>query len=76
VARITVYLEDETARKLRAAAETSGISVSCLVAELIRRKFATDWSDNLARLAGAWSDLPSGEEVRRGQPEDLPREPL
>lgn len=76
MAQITLYLEDDTACKLRAAAETSGISVSSFVAELIRRKVATEWPDNVARLAGSWTDLPSGKEIRRGQPDDLPRESL
>lgn len=74
--RMTFYLEDDTVRKLRAAAESSGISVSSFIAELVRGKVAAEWPDNVSRLAGEWTDLPSGEEIRRGQPDDLPRESL
>ncbi len=76
MAQITLYLEDDTARKLRTAAETSGISVSSLVAGLIRRRIAAEWPGYVARLAGAWTDFPTGEEIRAGQPEDLSRESL
>jgi hypothetical protein len=48
------------------------------VAELIREKTATEWPASVVRLAGAWAedDFPSLDEIRRGLPPDLPREPL
>jgi hypothetical protein len=76
MARITVYLEDDTAEKLRSLAESSGVSVSSLVADLIRNKIARDWPENIARLAGAWNDFPSLDEIRQGQPKDARRESL
>ena len=42
MARITVYLEDDTAEKLRSLAESSEVSVSSLVADLIRNKVACE----------------------------------
>jgi hypothetical protein len=76
MAQITLYLEDETARKLKSVAESSGKSVSSLVAGLIRRKISDHWPENITRLAGAWSDIPDAEQIRSGQPKDLPRETL
>ncbi len=76
MARITVYLEDDTAEKLRSLAESSEVSVSSLVANLIRNKIARDWPENIARLAGAWKDFPSLDEIRQGQPKDARRESL
>jgi hypothetical protein len=76
MARITVYLEDDTAEKLRSLAESSEVSVSSLVANLIRNKLACDWPENIARLAGAWKNLPSLDEIRQGQPKDARRESL
>jgi hypothetical protein len=76
MARITVYLEDDSAEKLRSLAESSGVSVSSLVADLIRNKIARDWPENIARLAGAWNDFPSLDEIRQGQPKDARRESL
>jgi len=76
MAQITLYLEDETARKLKSVAESSGMSVSSLVAGLIRRKISSHWPEKISRLAGAWSDLPDAKQIRSGQPKDVSRETL
>ena len=76
MAQITLYLEDETARKLKTVAESSGMSVSSLVAGLIRRKIGDNWPRSITLLAGAWSDFPDLKEIRSKQPRDLPRESL
>lgn len=76
MAQISLYLEDDTAEKLRSVAESRGVSVSSLVADLIRNKIAHEWPESVVRLAGAWKDFPTLEEIRQGQPEDSPRESL
>lgn len=76
MAQISLYLEDDTAEKLRSVAESSGVSVSSLVADLIRNKIAREWPENIARLAGAWKDFPTLDEIRQGEPKDAPRESL
>ena len=76
MAQITLYLEDETARKLKSVAESSGVSVSSLVAGLIRRKISNHWPENIVRLAGTWSDFPEAKQIRSKQPRDLPRKSL
>ncbi len=57
-------------------AESTGVSVSSLVADLIRKKIAREWPEGVIRLAGAWNDFPTLDEIRQGQPEDVPRESL
>ena len=74
--QVTLYLDPETVERMKVAAKAAGVSQSRWVAELIRDKTATEWPASIARLAGAWSDLPSLEELREGLPEDIPREPL
>jgi hypothetical protein len=74
VARITVYLEDNIAEKLRSLAESSGVSVSNLVADLIHTKIASQWPESITQLAGAWPDFPSLNEIRQEDPKDAPRE--
>jgi hypothetical protein len=74
VARITVYLEDNIAEKLRSLAESSGVSVSNLVADLIHTKIANKWPESITQLAGAWPDFPSLNEIRQEDPKDAPRE--
>lgn len=61
---------------MKAAAKSSGLSVSRWVAELIREKTAEEWPEIVRSLAGAWKDLPSAEELREDSPGDVPREPL
>ena len=74
--QVTLYLDPETEERMKAAAKAAGVSQSRWVAELIRYKTATEWPASIARLAGAWADLPSLEEIRGGLPGDTPREPL
>jgi hypothetical protein len=66
--RITLFLDDETAEKMKKAAKAAGLSPSRWVAELIREKMATTgWPASVVRLAGAWAgdDFPSLEEIRK-----------
>jgi hypothetical protein len=72
--QVTLYLDPETEMKLKSAAKAAGVSQSRWVAALIQQKTASEWPDSIARLAGAWKDLPTAEEMRAGVPEDIPRE--
>ncbi len=76
MAQVTLYLDEETAEKLRTAAKAEGTSQSKWVARLIRARVADEWPAEVVALAGAWPDLPTAEELRIGQREDSPREPL
>jgi hypothetical protein len=74
--QVTLYLDSETEARLKEAAKAAGLSQSRWVATLIQEKTATEWPVSIARLAGAWADLPTAEELRAGEPEDVPREPF
>ena len=63
--QITIYLDSETEKKMINTIKKSGKSKSKWVAELIREKTAGSWPENIINLAGAWSDLPTAEEIRR-----------
>ena len=76
MARITVYLDDITAKLLRSAAKSSGVSVSRFVGDLIRNEITHEWPESVVRLAGAWKDFPTLDEIHQGQPEEAPRESL
>jgi Ribbon-helix-helix protein, copG family. len=76
MAQVTLYLDEDTAAKLKAAAKASGLSQSKWVAKVIREKIADEWPPQIAALAGAWPDMPEAEELRRGRGQDTPREAL
>jgi hypothetical protein len=74
--QVTIYIDDDTERKLLNMIEKSGISKSKWIAQLIREKAATNWPESVAELAGAWSDMPTAQEIRKKMGEDAEREPL
>ena len=74
--QITLYLDDETLKKVRSRAKAAGVSQSRWVADLITRgESASEWPRAVAELAGAWPDAPLADELR-GKARDTRREPL
>ena len=74
--QVTIYVDDNTEKKLLSMVERSGISKSKWIAKLIREKTATTWPENVIRLAGAWKDLHTAEEIRDKMGEDSNRESI
>jgi hypothetical protein len=76
VGQVTLYMDDETLGRMRAAAEAAGVSMSAWLAQLVRERTRTEWPREVAALAGAWRGAPSAEELRGDQPADIAREIL
>ena len=76
MSQLTIYLDEDTERRLRAAADSQGVSLSRWVASLIREKTEDSWPQAVLDLAGAWPDFPTTEELRANPRPDSPREPL
>ena len=76
MAQVTLYMDDDTMARMRAAAEAAGLSMSAWLTRLVRERTRTEWPGDVAALAGAWRDLPSAEELRGAQPADVARETL
>ena len=73
MAQLTIYLDDDTATRMRAAAKGAHISVSRWLANLVRERVATAWPPEVVALAGSWAD----EDIARPvHGRDIPREPL
>lgn len=72
--QVTIYLDDESERRLRSAASAAGVPVSRWVAELIQGKTRTEWPESVKALAGQWGDFPDTEALRSSQAEDSERE--
>ena len=75
--QVTIYLDKETEDKLKKAAKSSRISVSRLVADMIRKHIKTEWPQHVIDLVGSWKGhFPSAEELRSQSGKDSPREEL
>lgn len=76
MAQLTLYIDDETAVRMRTAANAAGVSISRWVADLVRQRTQTNWPAEVVALAGAWSDDDAIVAPRDGQPADVPRQEL
>lgn len=77
MAQVTIYMDDETAARMRASAKAAGVSMSAWLSRLVRERTRASWPQDVVALAGAWSDdFPSAEDLRAGEGVDLPRESL
>ena len=74
--QITIYLDSETEKKMTNTIKKSGKSKSKWIADLIREKTAGSLPENIINLAGAWSDMPTAEEIRKNMGHDAKRESI
>ena len=74
--QVTIYLDSEVEKKMNNMVKKSGTSKSKWISNLIKEKTASSWPENIVKLAGAWSDLPTAEEIRESYGKDVERESL
>lgn len=74
--QVTIYIDAEIEKKMTAMVKKSGKSKSKWISELIREKTASSWPENFVKLAGAWADMPTAEEIRKDLGSDVPREAI
>lgn len=74
--QVTLYLDEETDVKARAAAVAAGVSYSRWVSDLIRAKTLDEWPSAVRALAGAMPEFPELGELRSNQSQDIRRENL
>jgi hypothetical protein len=72
--QVTIYLEEETEKKMIEAAKSSQLSKSKWIAKLIQEKVANEWPKSIVELAGSWPDFPTAEEIRSDTGKDSQRE--
>jgi hypothetical protein len=72
--QVTIYLDSEGEKRLNSMVKKSGMSKSKWISTLIREKTASSWPENVVKLAGAWSDIPTAEEIRKNMGRDSDRE--
>ncbi len=74
--QVTLYMDEDTMARMRAAAEAAGLSMSAWLGQLVQERTRMEWPRSVVELAGAWRDLPTAEELRAAQPADVRRETL
>lgn len=73
MAQITLYIDNATQARLRAAARSRRVSQSQYVADLVRRATETTWPEEVLALAGSVPDFPQAEMLRALVAEDAAR---
>jgi len=74
--QVTIYIDDETVKKMTASAKAKNMSKSKWVTEVIREKVAKEWPASVKELVGSWEDFPSAAELRSDVGQDTKREAL
>ena len=74
--QVTIYLDSETEQKMNIMSKKLGMSKSKWISNLIKEKVATSWPESIVKLAGAWKDLPTAEEIRKSMVKDIDRESI
>lgn len=74
--QVTIYLDDDNEKRLKAAAKAAGMPVSRWVAHLVQERASTVWPESVQQLAGAWEDFPELEAIRKPGEKDSTREAL
>ena len=74
--QVTIYLDSEIEKKARAAARSGRVSLSKWVAERIEQGTRSEWPEHFRKLAGAWPDAPTVEQIRAKYGKDVKRSRL
>lgn len=74
--QVTIYLDDESEKRVKAAAKKAGISVSRWLAMLVHENAHTVWPESVQAMAGSWHDFPDLEQIRTDEGRETEREKL
>lgn len=74
VGQVTIYLDDENEKRVKAAAKAAGMPVSRWLATLVQEKTCDVWPEQIRLLAGAWQDFPDVKTIRQQNAKDSKRE--
>ncbi len=74
--QVTIYLDDETERKMVVNAEAMNLSKSKWIAQVIQESLVDEWPKSVRNLPGSWDAFPSLEAIRETADHDVDREPM
>jgi hypothetical protein len=76
MAKVMLYLDDDTAAALKRLAKQRGLPSSRLVAQLIQAEVRSEWPPEFLKTLGSCPDFPLARALRATEVPDLPRAPL
>jgi hypothetical protein len=76
VGQITIYLDNETEKRMLMVVKKSRLSKSKWIAKLIREKTNSMWPETVVGMAGAWRDFLEADALRKDLGRDAERESL
>ena len=62
--QVTIYLDSETEERMNQMVQSSGVSKSRWIADIIKEKTERSWPEHIRQMAGIWKDLPDAEALR------------
>ena len=74
MAQVTIYIPNDLESQIKAMASSLNISISKFISTILEQKVQNEWSSESYKLAGAWSDFPTLQEIRASQGYDVRRE--
>ena len=74
--QVTIYLDEDTQKRVKKAARAEGTSLSKWIAASLREKTESTWPKAFLELAGAFPGFPTLEQLRRYRRSDTTRESL
>ena len=74
MAQVTIYIPNELESRIKEKASSLNISISKFISTLLEQKVQNEWSLSSRKLAGAWDDFPTLQEIRANQGQDAVRE--
>ena len=64
MAQVTIYIPNDLESQIKAMANSLNISISKFISTLLEQKVKNEWSYSSRKLAGAWGDFPTLQEIR------------
>jgi len=74
VSQITIELSNDLESQIKTMANSLNISLSTFISTILEQKIQNEWNANTHKLAGAWDDFLSLDEIRSNQGTDAQRE--
>lgn len=75
MSQVTIYIDDDTEARTRAAARAAGVPLSRWITSVLRSRVGSAWPADVAAFEASWRPKDDGPEPD-SQGGDLPREPL